>query len=141
MSTSKIKNYIGLSWTTTILYWADNVSKRVSLRGTTDNSDVYCTMFLILINSNVLNSFLRFTCFVVGIFPNFINITNLLDLLTLAERRRILNIKCIHGLITNQIHSPLLLSQINFKVSSYATHSQKTFNIPSQHKSFTKWAS
>jgi len=55
---------------------------------------------------------------------------NLLDLPILAQHRRLLNIKFIRGLITNQVDSSCFLSQINFKVPSYETRSQKTFHIP-----------
>jgi len=66
----------------------------------------------------VQQRFLKFACFVLGIphlAHNYNNITNILSLPILAERRRILNLKFIHGLITNQINSPSLLSQINSK--------------------------
>jgi len=62
---------------------------------------------------------------------NNTNISNILDLPTLAERRSILNITFIRGLLTNQIDSPFLLSQINFKFPSHTSHSQKTFHISS----------
>lgn len=73
---------------------------------------------------HVQRKFLKFAYFVLGIphlAHNYTNIANLLNLPTLAECRRLLNIKCIRGLITNQIDSSCLLSQINFKVPSYTT--------------------
>jgi len=78
------------------MYWRQaTIYKYVSLRCTTDNSDVYCTRFLILINRTMFNSFLRFVCFMLDIphlAHNYTNFTNLLDLPTLAEPRRILNL-------------------------------------------------
>lgn len=52
----------------------------------------------------VQQRFLRFACFMFGIpslAHNYINIINVLDLPTLAERRIILNLKFICGLINN----------------------------------------
>lgn len=59
--------------------------------------------------------------------------TNVFDLPTLAEQRRIFNIKFIRGLITYQFDSPCLLCQINFKVPSHASRSQKIFHIPTAY--------
>jgi len=55
---------------------------------------------------------------------NYTNITNANALepaysLNLTERRIILNLKFIRGLITNQIDSTFLLSQIHFEVPSH----------------------
>jgi len=54
-----------------------------------------------------------------------------LDVFHELERKGILNLKCIHGLLNNRIDSPPLLSQINVEVSSHTPRFQKTFHIPS----------
>ncbi|KAE9534095.1 hypothetical protein AGLY_008831 [Aphis glycines] len=87
----------------------------------------------------VQHRFLRFCCFVLGsphLAHGYINIANILGLPTLAERRRTLNIKFIRGLITNNIDSSCLLSQVNFKVPSYVSRSHVTFHIPNANTNY-----
>jgi len=83
--------------------------------------------------------FLRFACFVLGITyisHNYCNILNALDLTTFAERRRILNLKFIQDLITNQIDSPSLLSQIHFKVPLHTSCFNNIFHIPRSNTNY-----
>jgi len=61
--------------------------------------------------------------------------SNVLYLPTLAERR-ILNLKSIQSLITNQIETLFLLSQIYFKILWQTFLFQKTFHIPSANTNY-----
>ncbi|XP_022178173.1 uncharacterized protein LOC111039148 [Myzus persicae] len=97
------------------------------------------TVFDINQLERVQHRFLRFCCFVLGIphlAHDYTNIPNVLDLPTLAERRRTLNIKFIRGLITNHIDSPCLLSQVNFKVPLHVSRSHVTFHIPNANTNY-----
>jgi len=61
---------------------------------------------------------------------NYTPIAIHLGMASLAERRRVAGIEFLAGLSNNSIDSPVLLSQISFKVPSHPSRSKALFYVP-----------
>jgi len=59
-----------------------------------------------------------------------------LNMTSLAERRIIIDLKCLYKIVNSLINCPDLLSCLNFNVSQYQTRSTKTFYIPFQRTNY-----